>query len=206
MHTFKESSLTTTPVGTPSNGSASPIEQTVKFTSPDPPLAMCEHGRYVDVWKLGEALGITETTTTTTSSSSQLQQENFNTSNARKKQRTGTENTQNKKNRQLLRSAPECILRLFVSGRNSILCSAISPDGCWVVLSDAVSPPRIFAIREPNDKEKEDMNSDDEEEEAFFDGATDVSASPVGAQRKSSYRRRLRDRRRTYCLPRTRND
>ena len=182
MDTFKESSLTTTPVGTPSNGSASPIEQTVKFTSPDPPLAMCEHGRYVDVWKLGEALGITETTTTTTSSSSQLQQENFNTSNARKKQRTGmTENTQNKKNRQLLRSAPECILRLFVSGRNSILCSAISPDGCWVVLSDAVSPPRIFAIREPNDKEKEDMNSDDEEEEAFFDGATDV-------KRKSGWR------------------
>ena len=105
MDTFKESSLTTTPVGTPSNGSASPIEQTVKFTSPDPPLAMCEHGRYVDVWKLGEALGITETTTTTTSSSSQLQQEDFNTSNARKKQRTGmTENTQNKKNGQLLRS------------------------------------------------------------------------------------------------------
>ena len=169
---------------------------------------MCEHGRYVDVWKLGEALGITETTTTTTSSSSQLQQEDFNTSNARKKQRTGmTENTQNKKNRQLLRSAPECILRLFVSGRNSILCSAISPDGCWVVLSDAVSPPRIFAIREPNDKEKEDMNSDDEEEEAFFDGATDVKRkSGCLSQRKSSYRRRLRDRRRTYCLPRTRND
>ena len=64
----------------------------------------------------------------------------------------------------------------FRLGRNSILCSAISPDGCWVVLSDAVSPPRIFAIREPNDKEKEDMNSDDEEEEAFFDGATDGQA------------------------------
>jgi len=176
MHTFNDSSLTTTPVGTPSNGNGATLsERSNGFTCPDPPLAMCEHGRYVDVWKLGEALG-----TTTASTSSQHQQENINTSNARKKQRID-DNTPNKKNRQLLRSAPECVLRLFVSGRHSILCSAISPDGCWVVLSDAVSPPRIFAIREPNSKEKEEMNSDDEEEEAFFDGATDV-------KRKSGWR------------------
>ena len=179
MHTFNESSSMTTPVGTPSNGNDVLSERSAGFKFPDPPLAMCEHGRYVDVWKLGEALGTTTTTTTNNNNNSQNQQENLNTSNARKKQRT--ENTQNKKNRQLLRSAPECVLRLFVSGRHSILCSAISPDGCWVVLSDAVSPPRIFAIREPNSKEKEDMNSDDEEEEAFFDGATDV-------KRKSGWR------------------
>jgi len=169
MHTFDDRSMMTMQLPTPNGGemvSGEPSSTTARFTSPDPPLAMCEHGRYVDVWKLGEALGIQQQTSTN----------DANNNHTKKKNTVG-----NGKRKELLRSAPECVLRLFVSGRQSILCSAISPDGCWVVLSDAISPPRIFAIREPNTKEKQDMDSDDEDEEAFFDGATDV-------KRKSGWR------------------
>lgn len=91
--------------------------------APTPPLLLCDHGRCVDLWRLGEGLG---------GGPGRPSEEVIEASKANN-------------GMMKLASAPTHVLRAKLSGKRRTLSSAISPDGALVAISDAHSL-RLFEV------------------------------------------------------------
>ena len=90
--------------------------------TPNPPLLLCDHARWLDLWRLGEGAGDPKDT---------LQS-------SKAKRHDGT---------MKLSSAPRHLLRARLGGKRRTTCSAVSPDGKLVAASDTHTL-RLFEVRQ----------------------------------------------------------
>ena len=100
--------------GSDANGKHERMEVKPQVGHPDPPLLLCDHSRWVDVWRLGEGLhggpgGATN---------------------------EAVDSTKGHDGMMKLAAAPTHVVRAKLGGSRRTLCSAISPDGKFIAVSD----------------------------------------------------------------------
>ena len=96
------------------NGKSERMEVKPQVGHPDPPLLLCDHSRWVDVWRLGEGIhggpgGATA---------------------------EAVDSVKGHDGMMKLAAAPTHVLRAKLGGSRRTLCSAISPDGKFIAVSD----------------------------------------------------------------------
>lgn len=89
-----------------SEATGTEVSAVARSGTPSPPLLLCDHARWLDVWRLGEG------------AAADLSADAL----ARAKRRDGT---------MKLSAAPRHLLRAKLGGKRRTLCSAVSPDGAF---------------------------------------------------------------------------